>query len=93
MINQLNESKYARAKAKVDELKGFYSHFTIYCVFVPVFIILNYYSTSFPWAIFPIVGWGIGVLGHAADVYRWNPFFGKEWERRKIEELLREDNF
>lgn len=92
-MNTSQQSKYEQAKEKVEELKGFYSHFTIYCIFVVVFIVLNYYSTSYPWAIFPIAGWGIGVLGHAAGVFEWNPFFGKDWEQRKIEELVKKDNF
>lgn len=92
-MNTSQQSKYARAKEKVEELKGFYSHLTIYSVFVVVFIGLNYYSTSYPWAIFPIAGWGIGVLGHAAGVFGWNPFFGKDWEQRKIKELIQKDNF
>lgn len=92
-MNTSQHNKYTRAKAQVEELKGFYSHFIIYCVFVPIFILINYNTTSFPWAIFPIAGWGIGILGHAANVYRWNPFFGKDWEQRKIEELVKNDNF
>lgn len=87
------QSTYARAKERVNDLKGFYSHFIIYLVFVPVFILLNSFSPSFFWAIFPIVGWGIGVVSHAAQVYGWSPFFGKDWEKRKIEELVRKDNF
>ena len=82
---------YERAKEHVKELKGFYGHLLIYVVFVCFFIFLNFNSTSFPWAIFPIVGWGIGVLSHAFGVFEWNPFFSKEWEKRKIAEFLEKD--
>lgn len=92
-MNTSQQNKYTRAKEHVEELKGFFSHLMIYGVFVIVFSALNYYTTSFPWAIFPIVGWGLGVLGHAAGVYRWNPFLGKDWEQRKIEELVKKDDF
>lgn len=85
----ISEKRYANAKEHVEKLKGFYVHFTIYLIFVPIFIYLNYISNAnFPWAIFPIAGWGFGVAGHAADTFNWNPFFGKDWEQRKIRELM-----
>lgn len=86
-------TKYDRAKTKVNELKEFYTHLITYIVMVPVFIVINYYTTSFPWAIFPIAGWGIGVISHAACTFDWNPFFNKDWEKRKIDEYLRDDSF
>jgi hypothetical protein len=82
-----------RAKQKVKELKGFYIHFAVYLVFVLFFIFLNSLSGGFPWAIFPILGWGFGILGHASEVFDWNPFFGKDWEQRKIREFLEDDQY
>lgn len=87
------DKRYKLAKKKVEELKGFYIHLAIYCVMVPVFIYLNLISTDFPWALFPILGWGWGVLGHAAETFGWNPIFNKKWEARKIEELMDDENF
>ncbi len=88
----ISEKKYKLAQKRVEKLKGFYIHFTIYLMMVPIFIYLNYISDSgFPWALFPIVGWGIGVTSHASEVFDYNPFFGKDWEARKIRELMDED--
>jgi len=88
----ISEKKYEMAKEQVEKLKAFYVHFGIYLVFIPIFIWLNFKSgTDFPWALFPIGGWGFGVAGHAADTFNWNPFFGKGWEDRKIRELMDED--
>ena len=95
METSQNTTDFRRQEAieKVERLKGFYTHFTIYLIFVPIFISINYFGGSnFPWAIFPIVGWGIGVAGHATETFGWNPFFGKDWERRKIEEFMENDN-
>ena len=90
----ISEKKYKQAKKKLENLKAFYIHFSIYLLFVPVFLYLNYISgTSFPWALFPIVGWGIGVTSHASEAFNYNPFFGKDWEERKIRELMDKDNF
>jgi len=85
----ISEKKYKLAKKRVEKLKGFYIHFTIYLLMMPIFIYLNYISRAgFPWALFPIVGWGIGVTSHASETFNYNPFFGKNWEERKIRELM-----
>ncbi len=85
----ISDKRYENAKDQVHKLKGFYAHLAIYLIFVPIFIWLNFQSnTGFPWALFPILGWGFGVAGHAAETYNWNPFFGKDWEDRKIREML-----
>ncbi len=89
----ISEKKYKLAKKRVEKLKGFYIHLLIYILFAPVFIYLNYISNAgFPWALFPIVGWGIGVMGHAVETFNYNPLFGKNWEERKIRELMDKDD-
>lgn len=89
----ISEKKYKLAKKRVEKIKGFYIHLAIYIMMVPVFIYLNYISNAgFPWALFPIVGWGIGVSSHASETFNYNPFFGKDWEERKIRELMDKDN-
>lgn len=88
----ISEKKYKLARERVEKLKGFYIHLTLYVLFFPVFIYLNYISEAgFPWALFPIVGWGIGLMGHAAETFNYNPFFGKDWEERKIRDLMGKD--
>lgn len=89
----ISEKRYERAKKQVEELKSFYVHLAIYLIMIPVFIYLNYKSGGFPWAIFPIGGWGFGVIGHAMEVFDYNPFLGKNWEERKMNELMNKDNF
>lgn len=88
----ISGKKYERAKKHVEELKGFYIHLTIYLIMVPVFIYLNFQSQGFPWAIFPIVGWGAGISGHAMEVFNYNPLLGRNWEERKIREMMDKDD-
>ena len=88
-----NSERYARARQRVEEIRGFYVHLINYLIFVPVFIFIDFKTTSFPWAVFPIVGWGIGLLGHAAQAFNYNIFFGKDWEERKIKQLLDNEKF
>tara|TARA_B100000795_G_scaffold28904_1_gene19115 strand:- start:24914 stop:26251 length:1338 start_codon:yes stop_codon:yes gene_type:complete len=88
----ISDKKYELAKERLDKLKGFYAHFIIYCLFIPVFVLLWYQSNvSVPWFLFPICGWGLGILGHASDTFEWSPF-GKGWEHRKIKEMMDKDD-
>ncbi|MFP2996681.1 2TM domain-containing protein [Spongiivirga sp. MCCC 1A20706] len=89
----LEDKKYLRVKERVKAIKEFYIHFSIYLIMIPFFIWINWISTSFPWAIFPIVGWGIGVAGHAMEAFNYNPILGKNWEKRKIEQFMGDDDF
>ena len=85
------ETRYAQAKERVEKIKAFYSHLIIYLIFVGVFVFLNYRSGGFFWAMFPVAGWGLGVLAHAAGTFDWIPFFGKQWEENKIKEIMEKD--
>jgi hypothetical protein len=94
MNDTQQDYKYDRAKAYIKELKEFYTHLITYLIMVPVFIFINYFTgSSFRWARFAIGGWGLGVLGRASHTCGWNPLFNKDWEKRKIEEFLRNDEF
>lgn len=85
----ISEKKYKLARKQVEKIKHFYIHFTIYLIFIPILIYFNFLSKAgFPWALFPIMGWGFGIMGHASETFNYNPFFGKDWEERKIRELM-----
>ncbi|MGB3773689.1 MAG: 2TM domain-containing protein [Leeuwenhoekiella sp.] len=81
-------SSYQRAKEQVEKEKGFYGNLTSYCIVIPALAIFNYLTSSFLWFIFPAAGWGIGLLLHGFAAFNYNPFFGKDWEERKIKELM-----
>ncbi|MEL7271208.1 MAG: 2TM domain-containing protein [Bacteroidota bacterium] len=88
------ENKYIRAKQRVAELKGFYAHITAYIVVMVVLAVINYLTNEFryAWFLWAAFGWGIGVFFHAVATFDLNPFFGKKWEQRKINEILEEEN-
>lgn len=89
----LFEKRYKRAQKKVEEIKMFYTHLAVYLIMVPVFIYLNYLSNAgFPWALFPILGWGFGLASHGFETFNYNPIFGKDWEQRKIRKYMDEDS-
>lgn len=89
----IEDKRYQKAKERVEAIKGFYGNLTAYCIVIPFLVWLNWRTTSFPWAIFPTLGWGFGLLMHGMEAYGYNPFLGKRWEERKIRELMEKDDF
>ncbi|HLV61721.1 2TM domain-containing protein [Galbibacter sp.] len=84
----IDEKRYALAKKKVEELKGFYGNLTAY-IFVIPFLIWVYFITysGFPWIVFPVVGWGIGIVLHGLEVFNYHPFISKETDSIKYKKL------
>lgn len=73
-----------QAKKHIEELKGFYGHLAAYIGVNLMLVGINLFSgPGTLWFIYPMLGWGIGLICHAADVF-WT---GKDWEQRKLEEL------
>ncbi len=85
----INEKKYAKAKERVENIKSFYIHFSVFVIVMTGLVILNLISGGFPWVVFPLLGWGLGILGHASEAFNYNPFFGKKWEEKKIKQYLK----
>lgn len=94
MENFDKQSKYIRAKERVAELKKFYNNLFSYIVVISGLALLNYFTTGFGymWFLWAAFGWGIGIIFHALKTFNLNPFFGKQWEQRKIEEFMNEDD-
>lgn len=86
-------SKLKRAKEKVEKIKGFYGNITSYAIIIPFLAFVNYFTTgfTFPWVLFPMVGWGIGIVFHYMDTFGHSIFLGKNWEERKMREFLEEE--
>jgi two-component sensor histidine kinase len=86
---QYNEEKaYVKAKKRVKDIKEFYGNLLSYLLFIPFLIFINYYTSwGFKWFWFPTLGWGMGLIFHGFDVFG----YGKNWEERKIEEILSKD--
>ncbi|WP_019668680.1 2TM domain-containing protein [Eudoraea adriatica] len=92
MGNNRNDAGFLRAKKRVTAIKEFYVSSTLYCIIIPVLIWVNYQTTSFPWAIFPALGWGLGLVFKGMAALGINPLWGQEWENRKIQELMNKNN-
>jgi hypothetical protein len=78
------EEIYEAARKRVRQKKEFYNHLVIYTV-VNILLVIIWALTSrgYPWFLWPLAGWGIGIIFHASDVF----IFHKQsnWERSEIE--------
>lgn len=88
----LENNNYVKAVEKVEKLKEFYQNLASYCIVIPVLIFINLrFSPRFYWFWFPMIGWGIGLLFHFLEVNNYSILLGKNWEERKIKELMNKD--
>ena len=88
--DDLENSKYVRAVKRVEKLKEFYQNIASYCIVIPFLIFINLrFSPGFHWFWFPMFGWGIGLTFHFLEVNNYTVFLGKNWEEKKIEELMK----
>ena len=90
--NYIESKSYERAKKKVDEIKGFYSHLVVMVFVLPFLVFINLkFSPQYHWFWWAILGNGIGLIIHWLTVYGNNIFgLGEDWERRKIQEYMNE---
>ena len=87
------ENKYYRAKERVESIKKFYTGFLSYLFFISLLAGINYWTDEwrYPWFLWAAFGWGIGLIFQAIKTFSLNPFFGRDWEERKIKEYMEED--
>jgi len=86
--------QYDKAIKRVKKIKGFYRHLMVYIVINIMLIIINiqnldkgesyFQFKNFMTAFF----WGIGLVAHGLSVFGPQILFSKEWEERKIKELM-----
>lgn len=89
----LEDKRYQKAKERVEAIKKFYANLLAYCIVIPFLALLNYNTTSFPWILFPVCGWGFGLFMHGMEAFGYNPILGKNWEERKIRDYMKDDTF
>lgn len=84
--------QYERARKRVKQVKGFYIHALVY-VLVNLFILILKYQKHgnievHDWG---IGLWGIGLAIHGLSVFLPNFILGRDWEEKKIRELMDKD--
>jgi hypothetical protein len=83
---------YMNAKKKVDNIKGFHSHFVVYILVNTFIVSVMVWNTNVELLSFSALStpffWGIGLAAHALGVFGEDLFFGKNWEDKKIKKML-----
>jgi hypothetical protein len=80
--------RFERARRRVEAIKGFYLHLSIYLIVIGALVAIDLVTSSDAfWFYWPALGWGIGIAIHAVVVFIGGPF-GADWEQRKIRKLM-----
>lgn len=88
-MEDFDKIAYDKARRKVKEIKGFYINLTCYLIVVPILIYVNLtFNPEFHWFWFSAGGWGVGVITHGMGAFGYYPFLGRDWEERKLKELM-----
>ncbi len=85
---------FQRAKKRVEAIRGFYIHLSVY-VIVNLFLFLLNIMTSpdVLWFFWPLLGWGIAIVVHAISVFwGFDRPFGADWEAKKVKEIMEMEN-
>ncbi|MBE8726948.1 2TM domain-containing protein [Flavobacterium hungaricum] len=91
-MNFNEDDKYLLAKKKVEKIKGFYGNLTSFILVNIILIFINLYtSPNHLWFYWPLMWWGFGVVIHGLKVFEVFPSFGKDWEEKKIKELMEKE--
>ncbi|MFC1911894.1 2TM domain-containing protein [Chloroflexota bacterium] len=72
MTTGMSEAEiYELAKKRVEEKRGFFVHLTVYLIINAMLVLIWAFPAGggYPWFIFPLGGWGIGLLFHFLDVF------------------------
>ena len=89
----MEDTKYTRAKEKVEEIKEFYGKVISAIVTIVIVAGINYYLNEwrYAWFLWVVFGLSISLLLKANKIFNLNPFMGRDWEERKTQELLRQE--
>ena len=95
MANQMTEEQiYEEAKKRVEAKKGFYTHLVVYVIVNIILVLIWWFTTrgDFPWFIFPLGGWGIGLLFHGLGVFVFDRKTNKTAIEKEAEKIRKEQS-
>lgn len=88
-VNTTVSADEAAALHHVRKIRGFYRHLAQYVIVISGLTTLNLFtSPKYFWAVWPAMGWGMGVMFHGMSVFGRLPFMNADWEKRQVEKYL-----
>jgi len=65
-----DQELYERARKRAKKKLDFYNHVIVYVVVIAFLFAINLITSSgYLWAVWPMLGWGIGLILHGVTVY------------------------
>jgi hypothetical protein len=89
------QEAYRRAERRVKAKLGFYWHLASYVIvnglLIGIYLLTTIATTGFyyPWFVWPMAGWGIGLMFHFLGVYVFPSADNAATRQRMIEEEMR----
>ena len=103
MSEERKSPEYDLAKRKVDAIIGFKVHFGVYLAVNLFLVVLNLLLLKkkspqgeplpflvYFWSIWPIIGWGVGVLLHYVAMARFASQSFAAWQEQQVQEYLKQ---
>jgi hypothetical protein len=86
------EIKYQEAQKQVKKIKSFYIHLLVF-ILVNTYVVIKKTQNIGPDdtlidAFKTPFFWGIGLIFHGFKTFDVLPFFGRDWEERKVKEMM-----
>jgi len=75
---------------RIKSLRLFYNHLTIFVIVNFILLLVDVSTPGSPWFYQVLLGWGMFVGLHAAHTYELLPWTTRDWEQRKVRDLIEE---
>jgi hypothetical protein len=98
-MENLDEIRYQEALKRVKKVKGFYTHLVVFIVINIMILIVNYQELEVNESFFrfktfsTFLCWGVGLFAHGLSVFLPTIILGKDWEEKKIKELMEKEKY
>lgn len=89
----MDNTKYFRAKERVEQIKGFYSSLLSSIFVIIIVASVNYYVDEwrYAWFLWVVLGLAISLLIKALKIFNLTIFMDRGWEERKIKEFMQQE--
>jgi fatty acid desaturase len=83
-----NDERYLSARRQARALRAFYMHAMVFVLVNSGLFLIDLLTGDGWWFYWGLIGWGIGLGGHALSVFARVSPFGADWEERKTREIM-----
>ncbi|MFW6365866.1 MAG: 2TM domain-containing protein [Spirochaetota bacterium] len=85
-----DQEAYSRAERRVEEKMGFITHLAAFIVVnTGLFFVNMFTSPDYFWFVWPLIGWGIGLVFHGLNVFMFTA--GSSLRERMIQKELEKE--